>query len=69
MNVGLIQVTEAAAQPDPVIATDYARDIGPMRCQESVEPPIRMRRCFRFHPPTLIAAPRSRHFRLRRQPR
>ena len=66
---GLIQVTQAAAQPDPVIATDYARDIGPMRCQESVEPPIRMRRCFRFHPPTLIASPRSRHFRLRRQPR
>jgi hypothetical protein len=63
------EVTQAAAQPNPILATDYARDINAMRCQKTVQPPITMRDRVRFHAPTLTPSSQLLHLRLRPQPR
>jgi hypothetical protein len=65
----LVEMTQAAPQPDPIIAVEYARDIGAMSCQKTVQPPLQMRDRFRLHAATLIPASRFLHLRLRRQPR
>ena len=48
----LAEVAQAAAQPQPVAAFNYARDIRAGLRQKTLHAAAMMRSCFRFHPST-----------------
>src|SRR5690606_4228344 len=57
----LTEMPQAAAEPEPAVARDYARDIGAMRCQKAPQPRAAMRNNVRLHPATLRAGVDNEH--------
>ena len=66
---GLREVAQAAPQPQPVAARDYARDIRAVRRQKMLHAAAGVCGRWFFHTPMIPLRPRLLDFRLRRQPR
>jgi hypothetical protein len=43
-------MTQAAPQPEPIVAGEYARDIRAVRCQKALQPAAMMSCCLCLHP-------------------